>query len=86
MYWDEDKKQGGNKEIQKTQFIHKHTVGINIITRNNIITYNNGESGADTNAHRTSATYNSGNAILHNSNTKTTYEQSYTIVRYLIKI
>jgi len=86
MYWDEDNKQGGNKEIQKTQFIHKHTVDVNIITSNNIDAKNDGESGSDTNAHRTSITYNSGNVISYNSNTTSTYEPSYTIVRYLIKI
>jgi len=86
MYWDEDKKQGGNKEIQKTQFIHKHTVDVNIITSNNIDARNDGESGSDKNAHRTSITYNSGNVISYNSNTTSMYEPSYTIVRYLIKI
>jgi microcystin-dependent protein len=86
MYWDEDKKQGGNKEIQKTQFIHKHTVDVNIITTNNIVGVNRGESGGDTNAHRTGIVKNTGNVISYNSNTTRTYEPSYTIVRYLIKI
>jgi hypothetical protein len=93
MYWDPDKKQGGNDIIQPSQFVHQHNAtpnGLGYITDQNIEYNYNTAYGNGSWRYNPSGMYRGTvNVTEYNTdtvNSSQSYYPQYTKVRFLIKI